>query len=134
MTPATGSVPRQFVLYGLVSGVALFVDAGLLKLLSSLLGWHYLLAASISFLAGAVVAYALSVRYVFPSGRLAGTLYELPVFVALGVIGLLINAAVIKLGVEAFKWSPLQAKIPAAGCTFVANFLCRRAILFSRAY
>ncbi len=48
---------RELIRYGLATGVAFAVDAGLLWTLSMYGGLHYLLAASIGFVAGACVIY-----------------------------------------------------------------------------
>ena len=54
--------------YGLVSVVALACDWGLLVGLSAFC-LPYLVASTISFTVGMAVAYALSIRFVFPTRR-----------------------------------------------------------------
>ena len=61
---------REGLGYALVSACALLTDVALLALLVRYGGWNYLAAATTSFLAGACIAYVLSVRFVFTQHRL----------------------------------------------------------------
>src|ERR1700761_1062153 len=81
--------------YAAASAVALTADAGLLFLLTYYARWHYLLAGAASFLAGATVAYTLSVRFVFHSHRLRDRNLEFFWFVVLGLVGLGLNQLVL---------------------------------------
>ena len=119
--------------YAAASAVALGVDVGLLLILSRYAGWHYLLAASCSFLAGASVAYTLSVRFVFKAHRLHSRKLEFFWFVALGLVGLALNALVLFVTVSRLGMDLLTAKAVAAVCTFLANFALRRQLLFHTA-
>ena len=85
-----------------------------------------------AFLGGAVVAYELSVRLAFKQHRLESRRKEFASFVAIGVVGLAVNAAVIFVMVRYAGLHYLIAKCVAAGCTFFCNFVARRQILFVR--
>lgn len=117
--------------YAIASAVALAVDIGILKALVSLAGWHYLAAATVSFIAGALVAYTLSVKLAFDSRRVTNKSIEFLYFAALGVVGLGVNAAAISICISLVGLALLQAKLIAALCTFATNFSLRRALLFS---
>jgi putative flippase GtrA len=116
--------------YLAASGCALVVDMTILFSLVHFFSWGYLSAATTSFLAGAWVAYELSVRIAFRQHRLRDRRAELASFVAIGAIGLLVNAAVIYIGVRFLGLHYLIAKGLAAGFTFTCNFIARRQILF----
>jgi putative flippase GtrA len=120
----------ELLRYGGVSGVALVVDFALLTLLT-VLGIHYLVAATISFLIGGVVAYFLSVRFVFAHHRMRIRSFEAMAFVGLGLAGLAVNTVVIALVVGKMHATVLVGKAAAACCTFGVNFLLRKLILFS---
>jgi putative flippase GtrA len=116
--------------YAAASAIALLADAGLLLALTRYAGWHYLIAAAVSFMVGATIAYALSVKFVFSAHRLHNRELEFAGFVLIGLAGLAINMLVMfvahgKLGIEL-----VLAKGLAAGCTFLANFALRRQLLF----
>jgi putative flippase GtrA len=116
--------------YGLVSLVALAVDASVLYVFVNVVGWHYLLASVLAFSAGATVAYLLSVRFVFRFRHLRNPSLEFASFVALGLAGLLVNAAALFVAISAAGLGLITAKVLAAGCTFATNFTLRRQFLF----
>ena len=117
--------------YGLVSALALAVDTSVLYACVNVAGWHYLPASVLAFSAGAVVAYVLSVRFVFRFRQLHNASVEFASFVALGLVGLLVNAAALFVGISTVGLGLITAKMFAAGCTFAANFTLRRQFLFS---
>jgi putative flippase GtrA len=122
--------------YGLVSAAALALDAGVLTLLVKVAGWPYLIAAVVSFIAGGVLLYALSTRFVFHprARRLNAGVVELSCFIGLGTVGLLVNTLVMYAAVTGFALKLLYAKLCAAACTFGVNFLLRRQLLFARSH
>jgi putative flippase GtrA len=146
MTPASDVLRERFALmrpeglwrlvtdlakYGLASAAALAFDYALLILFYEHYGLPYLTAAAIGFCGGLALIYALSVRYVFSGRRRLGTGPELLGFLVTGLIGLLLNQALMSLFVETLHLSVPLAKAPTAGCVFLFNFFSRRAMLFS---
>ena len=121
---------RQAAGYALASGVALGVDFGILAALVQGLHWHPLAAATLSFLAGAVVAYLLSIRFAFDQHRLRDRRAEFLGFVALGAVGVIVNGVVIYVALDVFGIQYLFAKAIAAGFSFLCNFIARRQLLF----
>jgi len=132
MTPRT-LLNAEIVRYGMISAVALAVDFALLAMLTRMLGIHYLVSATCSFLAGGVVAYFLSVRYVFRFHRVQTRSVEATVFVALGAVGLAVNAAVLALAIGRLGASLIVGKCAAACGTFGINYLLRKFVLFWQA-
>jgi putative flippase GtrA len=126
------SLLRQAFVYGAASLCALALDMGILWALVHFLGWTYLAAGTLSFLAGAVVAYVLSVKFAFKEHRLRSRRIEFASFVAIGTFGLGINAGVMSVVAGYFGVHYLVAKCVAAGCTFTCNFVARRQLLFVR--
>jgi putative flippase GtrA len=125
----TRLIAREAGGYALVSAVAFAADLCLLLVTARYM--HYLAAATLSFLVGGLVAYGLSVRYVFRHRRIARRSVEMTAFIALGLVGLAVNVAVI--GIAVGQWSlPLVVAKLFAGCgTFASNFILRRWALFS---
>ena len=121
---------RELMGYGLASVAALAADSGLLYLLTTYAGCSYLPAAATSFVAGAAVAYQLSVRLAFHDHRLRNRKAEFTSFVLLGIAGLLVNMLVLRIAVGTFGIQLLLAKGLSAGCTFLTNFILRRQFLF----
>lgn len=122
---------REVSTYAAASLIAFSCDFGLLALLVQVVGWHYLVAAILSFTAGAIVAYIISVRYVFRFRRLDDWRAEFAGFATIGAVGLLINVALLTAGVELLGMHVLVAKIGAAGVTFFINYIARRLLLFT---
>ena len=96
-------------------------------------GWDYRFAAAVSFMVGATIAYALSVKFVFSAHRLHNRELEFASFICIGLVGWTINLLVLfiahgKLGIDL-----VAAKGLATGCTFLANFALRRQLLFRTA-
>ena len=121
----------EIVAYGLASGIALAADTSMLEVLVNLAGWHYLAASVIAFAAGSVVAYGLSVAFVFRFRRMSNSALEFGYFVALGAAGLLVNTTALFVAVGLAGLNLLAAKMLAAGCTFATNFTFRRQLLFA---
>ena len=113
------------------SVLALALDVCVLHTLVAFCGWHYLPAATLSFTAGVVLAYGLSVRFVFQHRRLTSKATEFAAFALVGIAGLVINAAVIAFAVEILGQHYLTGKGLAAGTTFLFNFAVRRRLLFT---
>jgi len=130
--PIMRATTAELLLYAGASAAALVLDVAVLTALVERAGWPYLAAAASSFIAGGVFLYVLSVRFVFPLRRIGNPVVELPLFVALGLAGLVVNTAVMFAAVEAVHVHYLIAKAGAAACTFTTNFLLRRNLMFSR--
>ena len=125
-----GTVLDEAAKYAAVSAIALIADTGLLLGLTRYGGWHYLPASAVSFIAGAVIAYLLSVRFVFHAHRLRSRGLEFGGFVVIGLVGVAVNMLVLfvthgKLGMDL-----VLGKGIASGCTFLTNFALRRQLLF----
>jgi putative flippase GtrA len=123
---------REALGYGAASLCALTVDMGILWTLVHFFSWEYLAAATASFLAGAVVAYLLSVKIAFKEHRLRDRRAEFASFVGIGTIGIAVNAGVMSMAVRYFGLHYIIAKCVAAGFTFTCNFAVRRQMLFVR--
>lgn len=123
---------RESWKYLWVSALALGVDYALLILLTRYLGLYYLVAAAVSFCAGLIVNYALSVRFVFEERSMSDRRAEFLWFCIIGLFGLILNEFAMAFAVQSLGLSYVMAKLPAAGLSFVFNFIARRALLFTR--
>ena len=121
-------VARYFV----ASAVAFAVDAGTYVALIRLGGVHYLAAAPGGFVLGVVTIYVLSTRWVFRQRRLADARAEFAIFVLIGIAGLVLNELVIYVCVDRLALSYELAKVVSAATVFSANFIGRKALLFTR--
>ena len=121
---------RGFARYFVVGGVAACVDVGLFMLFAKVLGLPYLRVAVGTFILATLVNYLLSVRFVFLSGRRFTKRWEIALVYAVSAIGLVLNAAILWLGVELVHLGLLPAKLAATGTVFFWNYLARRLFVF----
>lgn len=122
---------RQFLSYVGVGGVAFAVDFGVLFLLTSIVGLHYLLSATIAFLLGLVVNYLLCLAWVFNFRRMENWLHEFTMFGAIGLAGLVLNNLLLFFLTEFAGLYYLLSKIIAAAFILIFNFSLRRWLLFT---
>ena len=128
----TNTLMKEAIGYTAASACALLVDMTILWTLVHTLSVGYLAAAAASFLAGAAVAYRLSIWLAFKHHRLRNRRVEFASFVAIGTVGLGINTVVIFTLVNYFGFQVMFAKCVSAGFTFLWNFAARRQLLFVR--
>ena len=97
----------QFAKFGVVGVIAFVIDYGLMVLLTELFNVNYLISATISFTVSVIFNYVASMRYVFTHKEGLSRRREFIIFVVLSVIGLLINDALMWVGVDLFGISYL---------------------------
>lgn len=118
--------------YFAASLVALALDVAVLSLCLRALQLSLAWSASIGFVAGAIVAYLLSIRWVFRNRAFGDApALEFLTFVGIGVAGLGVTQLVLWLGVTQLHVLAELVKLSAAGITFVFNYLVRRSMLFA---
>lgn len=118
--------------YFTASLLALAADLGTLSLCLRLLHLSLVWSASLGFAIGALVAYQLSIRWVFRQRAFADApLLEFLAFVGIGVAGLCITQLLLWLGVVKMELLPELVKLAAAVATFAFNYLVRKTLLFA---
>ncbi len=122
---------HEFIRYFLASGIALAVDVSLLFLLTNILGIGYLYSGALAFAAGLITIYLLSITWVFESRTLKNWKFELVLFAAIGVVGLLLNELFLWFFTEEVGLFYLVSKILSIGVVFSWNFIARKYILFT---
>ena len=121
----------QLIRYGGASAAALAVDYGLMVALTEFAGLHYQVSALLGFCCGAVVAYLLSIRFVFSERRVAHRGLEFALFVGIGAAALALNQLLLFALVDGLGLHYASAKLGVVGVVFLFNFAARRAVLFS---
>lgn len=121
---------REALLYFLASFAALMLDAGLLWIGVTLMGWPAWISGALGYAAGLGLVYALSVRWVFARRAMRDARSEFLVFAALGAVGMALNSATLFVATSV-GLTLVLAKALSAAIGFVANFVSRKAILFS---
>ena len=116
----------QFTKFGIVGAIAFVIDYGLMVLLTELGGIDPVISAAISFVVSVLFNYAASMRYVFEHRSDISRKRELFLFVTFSVIGLIINEAIMIIGVDFFNISYLIVKVFATALVMIWNFWSRK--------
>jgi putative flippase GtrA len=124
----------EFMRYFAVSLLAFMLDLGAFSASLRIFGLPWAVAATLGFVVGLLVAYVLSVRFVFTNRKLRqAPSVELLTFSLVGVCGLGVTQLVLWFGIERLNANPEVSKFCAAGFTFIFNFVVRKLMLFSAA-
>lgn len=121
----------QFIRYGFVAAISLAVDFSGLVLLKEYTGIHYLLSATISFVAGLLTNYFLSSLWVFESSKLSSKKREFILFALIGVIGLILTDILLWLFTDVFGLFYVLSKAIATILVYFWNFGARKRMLFN---
>lgn len=125
LTPTDNSL-LQFLRYCFVGGTATIVDWIVLYIMESL-GFHYLLAATASFICGLICNYSLSKRFVFNGTDAKVTpKKEFFAYAIIGVVGLLITLILMYIMTEWLRLFFMVSKITATILVLIWNFLGRK--------
>lgn len=116
--------------YGIVAGVSLSIDIFILILLVEYAHLHYLLAASISFCLGAAVNFTLSIKWIFINPRVKSIQYEFLGVIAVALVGLALNTAIIWALTALVGIFYLYSKILSAVIVFFWNFFVRKQLMY----
>lgn len=125
-----------------VGGVAFLADFGVLTLLKEAFSFDTILASTLGFCVGVVVNYIMSAFWAFRQSNVKNAVARFAIFVAIAIVGLLINNAIIDLfdvtlAEQRFFGSLLDpnyyymaGKIVATVVVFFWNFFSRKLLLF----
>lgn len=127
-TKSTKPLMTQFLRYLIVASIGYVVDFGSLIFFKQLIGWHYLLAATIGFLAGLIIVYFLSNRFVFGDSKIKSQAGEFGLFALIGLIGLVMLNLLMWLFTDIFLFNYLISKLIATVFVYIWNFFARRTL------
>ena len=128
---STKNLYIQFIRYGFVAAVSLAVDFGGLVILKEYAGMHYLLAATVSFIAGLLTNYFLSSLWVFESSKLSSKKREFIIFTLIGIVGLILTDLLLWLFTDVFGLFYVLSKAIATILVYFWNFGARKKMLFN---
>ena len=117
---------QQILKFGVVGALAFLIDLGLMIALTELLGMDPVLSAAISFVVSLIFNYLASMRFVFSHREDMSQSQEFVIFVALSVVGLLINELVMWVGSKQLGLDYRLVKVFATGIVMVWNFVSRK--------
>ena len=114
----------------IVSSVSFLLDFGLLYVFTDILHLFYLLSALISYGAGMVANYLLSIKWAFGRRSVTSRIAEFAIFVLIGVAGMGINALILWVWQGVLGLHYLLGRIVSAVIGFVWKFAARKLVLF----
>jgi putative flippase GtrA len=121
----------QLFRYVIVGGISFIVDYSLLFVLTEHVGLHYIVSATISFIAGLIVNYTISTSWIFRNSKLSNTTVEFIIYGAIGVVGLVLNNILLYLFTDILHIHYMLSKLITAALVMGWNFVGRRIILFN---
>lgn len=121
----------QLIRYVFVGGLAFIVDYGLLYIFTEYGHFHYLISATISFLAGLIINYIISTRWIFTKSKISNTSIEFMIYSIIGIVGLVLNDFLMYAFTEWIHIHYMISKLITAAIVMGWNFIGRRTILFN---
>lgn len=107
------------------------IDFGVLAFCYSILGAHYLLSASLGFTTGLIFVYVSSNKWVFDTRQMKNhRAIEFLIFLAIGLIGLLLTNVLMWAFVDGLHLHALIAKLFTTAVVLLWNFGARKYILY----
>ncbi len=123
---STNNLLTQLFRYVFVGGIAFVVDFGLLFVLTEYLHLYYIVSATISFIAGLLTNYLLATAWIFKNPKIKNRTGEFIAYALIGVVGLLLNNAILYLLTSIIGIYYLLSKIITAAIVMLYNFFGRR--------
>ncbi len=120
---------KQMFKFGIVGGIAFFIDFSVLYLCTDVFGIYYLISSVISFIVSVIFNYILSVKWVFNVNNDNSSRKNFMIFIILSVIGLLINELIMYIMVDKLKVYYMLSKIVSTVVVMIFNFITRKIIL-----
>lgn len=119
---------HQFMRYFGAALIGFGVDFGTLVALKELLGLHYLIAATGGFLAGLIVVFILSNRYVFGESKIKSNSVAFGLFTLIGLVGLLVLNVLMWFLTDMIHFNYIVSKVVATIFVYAWNFFARRTL------
>ena len=118
----------QFIRYFFVGGIAAVVNIGLLFLLVDIFDINYILSNIIGFIFALLVNYGLSTMFVFTKDNSMSKIFELVMYVIIGVLGLGFDTLILWVCTSKINIYYKISKIISTMLTFIWNFLAKKTL------
>lgn len=120
----------SIVSYFFVGGVSFLTNFGVFLVFVNFLGLHWFAANVAGFVAGTLMNYVLSVRFVFESRIFLRRHLEVFFTLIVSILGVAMETLLIHLGYEVMNLNLNLSKVGAAGVVFFWNYGARRFLIF----
>lgn len=119
----------QFMKFGVVGVIAFVIDFGVMVFLTEVFKVPYLISTTIAFIVSVIFNYLASMRYVFVRKDDMSRRREFIIFIALSVIGLILNDIFMWLMVDLLIIDYRISKIVTTVLVAIWNFVSRKIFL-----
>ena len=119
----------QIMKFGIVGAIAFLIDYGIMVFLTEVFDVLYLISATVSFFVALVFNYFASMRYVFKHKEGLSRRREFIIFAVLSILGLVLNALLMWLGVDLVGFDYRIVKIVVTLIIMLYNFATRKFFL-----
>ncbi len=120
----------QLIRFVIAGGTTASLDFFMYWLMVSVLGWHYILAVTISFIVASSINYYISIKWVFFNGRFKNQLSEFLLFLFYTTLGLLLNYLILNIGVKYFGINKLYVRALSIVVVTIFNFVTKKFFVF----
>jgi putative flippase GtrA len=120
----------QLARFIIAGGSTATLDFFLYWFIVQVVGWHYILAVTISFIVASTVNYFISIIWVFFNGKFKSKMSEYLIFLFFTALGLVLNYVVLYIGVELLKINNLYVRICSIVIVTIFNFITKKFIVF----
>ncbi len=118
----------QFFRYFGVALIGLFLDFLVLIIFEEIIGTHYIISATAGFMAGLIINYILSNKWVFSDPKIASKKAQFGLFLLIGLIGLGILNIQMWVLIDYFNLNYIFSKSTATIIVYLWNFFARKAL------
>lgn len=119
---------RSLILYGIIGCISSGLDFLLYTLFVSVFGWHYLLANSISVLAGITTSFTLNRNYNFKVKD--KTKLRFGIFLTVGLCGMLCSNLILWICINHVGMNKIIAKLLSIALVVFFQFLLNKYVTF----
>lgn len=123
---AMKALSKQFGRYAAVGGTAFAIDFALMVLFTERGGLNPVVSSFISFVISLVINYAMSMKWVFERRDDISRGKEFGIFAVLATIGLVMNEAIMAIGVGMMFFDYRLTKLASTGIVTIYNFISRK--------
>ena len=123
---------KLYIKYVISGGTAAFVDLSLLFVFTSLVGWHYLLSASLAFIIAFFVSFYLQKFWTFRDNNRDEIYKQLFLYMSVGLINLALNAGIMFVLVAKLNIWYLSAQVITGALIALESFIFYNLIIFNK--
>ena len=120
---------NRILKFGVVGGIAFFIDYAVLAFCKEILGIDVLISAGIAFTISVIFNYIASIKWVFDVNKEKDPRKNFIMFIILSIVGLILTEIIMWFGTDILKIHYLIVKIVATAIVMVFNFVTRKMFL-----